>query len=150
MNDAEKVANYAKDFDVFVNSLYGPDGQQNKILILNSPNNPSGAICHNLKELAKVAKKNNLIILSDEIYTDLSFDNSYKSISKFYPESIHDEFDESVSLIEDTEFKSKIYGAATKAVGPSPFNRPNFLLFAFHSSRYFSFFRRYRFCIVKG
>lgn len=32
MNDAEKVANYAKDFDVFVNSLYGPDGQQNKIL----------------------------------------------------------------------------------------------------------------------
>ena len=24
MNDAEKVANYAKDFDVFVNSLYGP------------------------------------------------------------------------------------------------------------------------------
>ena len=60
---------------------------KNKILILNSPNNPSAAICHNLKELAKVAKKNNLIILSDEIYTDLSFDNSYKSISKFYPES---------------------------------------------------------------
>ena len=60
---------------------------KNKILILNSPNNPSGAICNNLKELAKVAKKNNLIILSDEIYTDLSFDNSYKSISEFYPES---------------------------------------------------------------
>ena len=60
---------------------------KNKILILNSPNNPSGAICDNLKELAKIAKKNNLIILSDEIYTDLSFDNSYKSISKFYPES---------------------------------------------------------------
>ena len=60
---------------------------KNKILILNSPNNPSGAICDNLKGLAKVAKKNNLIILSDEIYTDLSFDNSYKSISKFFPES---------------------------------------------------------------
>ena len=60
---------------------------KNKILILNSPNNPSGAICNNLKELAKVAKKNDLIILSDEIYTDLSFDNSYKSISEFYPES---------------------------------------------------------------
>ena len=58
---------------------------KNKILILNSPNNPSGAICHNLKELAKVAKKNNLIILSDEIYTDLTFNNKYESISKFYP-----------------------------------------------------------------
>ncbi len=60
--------------------------KKNLIFILNSPNNPSGAICQNLKELAKVAKKYKLILLSDEIYTDLSFDNSYKSISKFYPE----------------------------------------------------------------
>ena len=57
------------------------------ILILNSPNNPSGAICNNLEDLAKVAKKYKLIVLSDEIYTDLSFDNSYKSISEFYPEA---------------------------------------------------------------
>ena len=59
--------------------------KKNLILILNSPNNPSGAVCENLEELAKVAKKYKLIILSDEIYTDLSFDNNYKSISKFYP-----------------------------------------------------------------
>ena len=57
------------------------------ILILNSPNNPSGAICNNLEDLAKVAKKYKLIVLSDEIYTDLSFDNSYNSISEFYPEA---------------------------------------------------------------
>ena len=61
--------------------------RKNLILILNSPNNPSGAICKNLKELATVAKKYKLIILSDEIYTDLSFDNNYNSISEFYPES---------------------------------------------------------------
>ncbi len=61
--------------------------KKNLLLILNSPNNPSGAICNNLRDLAKVAKKYKLIVLSDEIYTDLSFDNSYKSISKFYPES---------------------------------------------------------------
>ena len=60
--------------------------KKNLILILNSPNNPSGAVCDNLEELAKVAKKNKIIILSDEIYTDLSFDNKYKSISKFYPQ----------------------------------------------------------------
>ncbi len=60
--------------------------KKNVILIINSPNNPSGAVCKNLKELAQVAKKNKLIILSDEIYTDLTFDNSYKSISEFYPE----------------------------------------------------------------
>ena len=61
--------------------------KKNLILILNSPNNPSGAICQNFEELSKVAKKYKLIILSDEIYTDLSFDNNYKSISEFYPES---------------------------------------------------------------
>ena len=60
---------------------------KNLILILNSPNNPSGTVCNNLKELAKISKKYNLIILSDEIYTDLSFDNSYDSISKYYPGS---------------------------------------------------------------
>ena len=59
---------------------------KNLILILNSPNNPSGAVCNNLEELAKVAKKYKLIVLSDEIYTDLTFENNYNSISKYYPE----------------------------------------------------------------
>ena len=59
---------------------------KNLIFILNSPNNPSGTICKNLKELADVAKKYNLIILSDEIYTDLTFCNNYESISQYYPD----------------------------------------------------------------
>jgi aspartate aminotransferase len=46
---------------------------KNLILILNSPNNPSGAVCENLEELAKVAKKFKIMVLSDEIYTDLTF-----------------------------------------------------------------------------
>ncbi len=60
--------------------------KKNLIFILNSPNNPSGTICKNLKEIANVAKKYNLIILSDEIYTDLTFCNKYESISEYYPE----------------------------------------------------------------
>ena len=60
--------------------------KKNLIFILNSPNNPSGTICNNLKELAEVAKKYDLIILSDEIYTDLTFCNKYNSISQYYPE----------------------------------------------------------------
>ena len=59
---------------------------KNIILILNSPNNPSGTICNNLRELSKVAKRYKIIILSDEIYTDLKFDKKYESISKYYPE----------------------------------------------------------------
>ena len=57
------------------------------ILILNSPNNPSGTVCKNLKKLALIAKKYKIIILSDEIYTDLTYCNKYESISKYYPEA---------------------------------------------------------------
>ncbi len=59
---------------------------KNLMLFLNSPNNPSGGICKNLKEIAEVAKKYKIIILSDEIYSELTFNNSYKSISNYYPE----------------------------------------------------------------
>ena len=60
---------------------------KNIILILNSPNNPSGTVCKNLKKIAAIAEKYKIIILSDEIYTDLTFCNKYESISKFYPDA---------------------------------------------------------------
>ena len=62
------------------------DKNKNYLLFLNSPNNPSGQICENLEEIASIAKKYNLIILSDEIYSELSFLNNYQSISNFCPE----------------------------------------------------------------
>jgi aspartate aminotransferase len=62
------------------------DQKKNYLLFLNSPNNPSGQICDNLEEIASIAKKNNLIILSDEIYSELCFKDDYQSISNFCPE----------------------------------------------------------------
>ncbi len=59
---------------------------KNYLLFLNSPNNPSGQICSNLEEISIVAKKNNLIILSDEIYSELSFKKDFKSIANYCPE----------------------------------------------------------------
>jgi aspartate aminotransferase len=61
------------------------DKSKNYLLFLNSPNNPSGQICENLEEIATIAKKYNLIILSDEIYSELSFKENYQSISNFCP-----------------------------------------------------------------
>ena len=55
-------------------------------LFLNSPNNPSGQICENLEELGNIIKKYNILVLSDEIYAELSFNNNYRSISSFCPE----------------------------------------------------------------
>ena len=62
------------------------DQKKNYLLFLNSPNNPSGQICYNLEEIASIAKKHNLIILSDEIYSELCFEDDYQSISNFCPE----------------------------------------------------------------
>ena len=59
---------------------------KNLLLYINSPNNPSGMVCKNLKEIAEIAKKYKLIILSDEIYSELTFSGQYESISKYYPE----------------------------------------------------------------
>ena len=62
---------------------------QQKILILNSPNNPSGVVYSRdeLETLAEVCEKHNVIIISDEIYahTSFSFDN-YTSMAHVYPE----------------------------------------------------------------
>ena len=60
--------------------------KKNYLLFLNSPNNPSGQICNNLKEISIIAKKYNILILSDEIYSELSFHENFQSISQFYPE----------------------------------------------------------------
>jgi aspartate aminotransferase len=62
------------------------DRNKNYLLFLNSPNNPSGQVCENLKEISEIAHKYNLIILSDEIYSELSFEKEFKSISNFCPE----------------------------------------------------------------
>ena len=56
------------------------------LLFLNSPNNPSGQICDNLKEISLIAKKYDILILSDEIYSELSFEKNFKSIANYYPE----------------------------------------------------------------
>ena len=71
----------AKEIEEFIIK----DKNKNYLLFINSPNNPSGQICENLEEIAEVANKYNLIILSDEIYSELSFEQNYKSISNYCP-----------------------------------------------------------------
>ena len=59
-----------------------------RIVVLNYPSNPTGTTYsrQELKELAEVARKYRLIILSDEIYGKLHFNGSHESIVSFYPE----------------------------------------------------------------
>ncbi len=58
------------------------------LLFLNSPNNPSGQVCKNLKEISLIIKKYNIIVLSDEIYSELTFDENYISIFEQCPDNV--------------------------------------------------------------
>ena len=54
-----------------------------KAILLCSPNNPTGALLNRseLEKLANIVEKYNLIVLSDEIYAELVYDEAYKSFA---------------------------------------------------------------------
>jgi len=54
-----------------------------KILIINYPNNPTGAIMtkSDLEELVPVIIENDLLVISDEIYSELTYDGNHFSIA---------------------------------------------------------------------
>jgi aspartate aminotransferase len=57
-------------------------------LILNYPNNPTGLSYTpgELSDLAEVARSHELLVISDEIYALVSFDQEHVSIARYYPE----------------------------------------------------------------
>lgn len=59
-----------------------------RLMVLNYPSNPDGGTYdeNELKRIAKVARKHEIIILSDEIYGLLHHEGKHKSIAQFYPE----------------------------------------------------------------
>lgn len=58
---------------------------KSKVLILAYPNNPTGGIMEeeDLKELVDVIIKNDLIVISDEIYGELTYTGKHVSIASF-------------------------------------------------------------------
>ncbi|WP_087464620.1 pyridoxal phosphate-dependent aminotransferase [Oleiphilus messinensis] len=64
------------------------DPTRPRILILNYPSNPTGCTYTDdqLLELAYVARKYNIVLLSDEIYGETRYDGEHKSIARYYPE----------------------------------------------------------------
>lgn len=59
------------------------------LLVLNSPNNPSGKVLsvEKLQELAAFCREHGVIVVSDEIYALTTFDKQqHHSIAEFYPE----------------------------------------------------------------
>ena len=60
-----------------------------KILILNNPNNPTGLLYDRLEleEITEVCREQNIIVISDEIYAQTTYDISkFVSMGEIYPE----------------------------------------------------------------
>lgn len=57
--------------------------EKTKILVLPYPNNPTGAIMEkkNLEEIAEVIKKHDIFVLTDEIYSELTYKERHVSIA---------------------------------------------------------------------
>ncbi|HBU07048.1 MAG TPA: aspartate aminotransferase [Candidatus Magasanikbacteria bacterium] len=65
------------DWKVSISDLQKQVSNKTKILILNNAGNPTGVL-YNKEEIAKIlefAKENNLVIISDEVYSGLVYDN---------------------------------------------------------------------------
>ena len=76
------------DYKYSIEELRKVVNSKTKAILINSPNNPTGSIYskEDLLEIAGFAKENDLIIISDEIYEKLIYDNekhiSIASLSK--------------------------------------------------------------------
>ena len=71
-----------KDFRFDVKILREKISERTRMIIINSPQNPTGGILTeaDLKEIASLAISNNIWVLSDEIYCHMVYDGNFRSI----------------------------------------------------------------------
>ena len=74
-----------RDFNIDISEVRNQITSKTKLMIINSPNNPCGSILGDseLEELANIAKENNILVLSDEIYSRFLFEGDHNSITTF-------------------------------------------------------------------
>jgi aspartate aminotransferase len=71
-----------RDFSVDVNELASLITDRTRLIILNSPHNPTGGVMQRkeVEQLAKIIGDRNILVLSDEIYSRLLFEGEHFSI----------------------------------------------------------------------
>jgi len=75
-----------KGFQVDMDALRAAITDKTKMLILNNPSNPTGAVFskENLAEICRLAVEKNFLVLSDEIYSRLVYDGAtFHSVASF-------------------------------------------------------------------
>lgn len=74
-----------KDFRFDIEEFKGLVSSQTKMIILNSPHNPTGGVLttEDLKAIAEAAIENDALVLSDEIYSRMVYEGEFASITQF-------------------------------------------------------------------
>ncbi len=73
------------DFKLTAKQLEAAITEKTKVVIIPFPNNPTGAIMsrEDLYELVQVLKDRDIVVLSDEIYCELTYEGKHTSIASF-------------------------------------------------------------------
>ncbi len=73
------------DFRITAKEIENAITDKTKILVLSYPNNPTGAVLRHedLEEIVEVLKDKDIIVISDEIYSELTYGMQFESIAQF-------------------------------------------------------------------
>ncbi|MFB5511328.1 pyridoxal phosphate-dependent aminotransferase [Enterococcus casseliflavus] len=84
------IPTFEKDgFQIDVEVLKSAITEKTRAIIINSPNNPTGAVFspETFEKIAAVAIEHDLLILSDEVYEAFCFDDTFVPMAAFAPEN---------------------------------------------------------------
>lgn len=78
------------NFELPVEKIADAITNKTKMIILNSPCNPTGAVYseQQIKALAKIAAEKNILVMTDEIYERFCYDGECPSIANYYEKTL--------------------------------------------------------------
>jgi aspartate aminotransferase/aminotransferase len=78
------------DFKLHPEKIETAITERTKLIIINSPCNPTGMVysTEQLKAVAEIARRNDVIVMSDDIYDKFSYDGPAETIAKYYDKTI--------------------------------------------------------------
>jgi aspartate aminotransferase/aminotransferase len=78
------------DFRIDVNRVEAAITPRTKLILMNSPANPTGIVAtpQEVEDLARLAARKEIALLSDELYRVFNYDSDYISPAKFNPDTI--------------------------------------------------------------
>lgn len=79
-----------EDFSPDLEDMKEKITDKTKALIINSPNNPTGKVYNKetLQEIADISRKNDIIVISDEVYEEFCYEKNHFSIGSIYENTI--------------------------------------------------------------